>query len=76
MNYHILNELGFKLITKRKQYRDKATGNKKSYNEFTIGQCKILKEYLNRNEEQKMKIEQAFQENLDEWNEEDENLKV
>jgi len=48
----------------------------KETNIYTIGHCKILKDYLNRNEEQKMKIEQAFQENLDEWNEEDENLKV
>ena len=64
-NYHILNELGFELITKRKQYRDKATGKKKSYNEFTIGQCKILKDYLNRIEEQKMKMEETFKEALE-----------
>ena len=43
----------------------------KETNIYTIGHCKILKDYLNRNEEQKMKIEQAFQDNLDEWEGED-----
>jgi len=47
----------------------------KAYNVYTIGYCKILKDYLNRNEEQKMKVEEAYKNNLDEWYEVDENIK-
>jgi hypothetical protein len=64
VNHHILNDLGFEFVSKRKQYRDKTTGKMKE--KLTIGHCKILKDYLNRNEEQKLKIEQAFQDNLNE----------
>ena len=66
INNHILNELGFEFVSKRKQYRDKMTGKMKAYNEYTMGYCKILKDYLNRNEEQKMKVEEAFKNSLDE----------
>ena len=75
VNNHILNELGFEFVSKRKQYRDKTTGKMKETNIYTIGHCKILKDYLNRDEEQKLKLEQAFQDNLDEWDGEDDKSK-
>lgn len=60
VNHHILNELGFQFISKRKQYRDDTTGKMKETNLYTIGKCKILENYLKRDEELEMKIEQAY----------------
>jgi hypothetical protein len=54
VNHHILSELGFELVSKRKQYRDKTSGKMKEMNIYTIGYCKILGEYLER----KAKIEE------------------
>ena len=48
VNNHILNELGFELKKKRKQYKDKLTGKMKEYNNYTIGTCEILTNYLKR----------------------------
>ena len=62
---HILNELGFEFISKKKRYRDEADKSIVS-NVYTIGYCKILKDYISRNEEQKMKMEEAFKNSLDE----------
>jgi len=44
VNHHILNDLGFEFVSKRKQYRDKTTGKVKE--KLTIGHFKILKDYL------------------------------
>ena len=63
---HILNELGFEFLSKRKQFRKTTTGKMKAYNVYTIGYCKILKDYINRNQEQKMKVEEAYKNSLDE----------
>jgi hypothetical protein len=63
---NILNELGFEFVSKRKQFRETTTGKMKAYNEYTIDYCKILKDYINRNEEQKKKVEETFKNSLDE----------
>ena len=63
---NILNELGFEFVSKRKQFRETTTGQMKAYNEYTIDYCKILKDYINRNEEQKKKVEETFKNSLDE----------
>jgi hypothetical protein len=62
---HILNELGFEFISKKKRYRDES-GKSIVSNVYTIGYRKILKDYINRMEEQKMKMEEAFKNSLDE----------
>jgi len=50
VNNHILSELGFEFISKRKQYRDKTTCKMKETKIYTVGYCKILKDYLERKE--------------------------
>ena len=71
---HILNELGFEFVSKKKRLRDES-GKSIVSNVYTIGYCKILKDYINRNEKHHMKVEEAFKNNLDEWYEVDENIK-
>ena len=51
VNNHILNELGFELQMKKKQYKDKLTGKIKKKFNYTIGTCGILTNYLKRVEE-------------------------
>jgi hypothetical protein len=51
VNNHILNELGFELQMKKKQYKDKLTGKIKKNINYTIGTCKIITNYLKRVEE-------------------------
>jgi len=51
VNNHILNELGFELQMKKKQYKDKLTGKIKKNINYTIGTCGILTNYLKRVEE-------------------------
>ena len=60
---HILKELGFELQKKRKQYKDKLTGKMKEYNNYTIGTCEILTNYLKRVEE-KEKNEEELKNNI------------
>jgi len=62
---HISNELGFEFVSKKKRFKDES-GKSIVSNVYTIGYCKILKDYINRNEEQKMKMEEAFKNSLDE----------
>ena len=56
VNHHILSELGFEIISKRKQYKDKTSGKMKETNMYTIGYCKLLGDYLER----KAKIEEDY----------------
>ena len=65
VNSHILNELGYELVSKRKQDRDKTTGKMKETSTYTIKHCKILSEYLERKailEEQKFKPSETEEE--------------
>ena len=65
VNSHILNELGYELVSKRKQHRDKTTGKMKETSTYTIKHCKILSEYLERKailEEQKFKPSETEEE--------------
>ena len=56
VNNHILSELGFEFVSKRKQYKDKTTNKKKEYNIYTLGYSKILNDYLLRKVEQENDI--------------------
>ena len=60
VNNHILSELGFEFVSKRKQYKDKTTNKKKEYNIYTLGYSKILNDYLLRIEEKQLK-EEAYE---------------
>ena len=52
VNNHILNELGFEFVLKKKHHRDKTSGKLIKINLYTIGYCKILSDYLERKDEQ------------------------
>ena len=41
-NTHILNELGYEFISKKKKMKDTATNKAKVVNVYSIGKCKIL----------------------------------
>ena len=60
VNNHILSELGFEFIKKRKQYKDKTTNKMKSYNTFTLSYTKILNDYLLRKVEQENDIKEVI----------------
>jgi hypothetical protein len=57
VNTHILNELGYEFISKKKKMKDTATNKAKVVNVYSIGKCKILNDYLNRKEEMEQKKE-------------------
>jgi hypothetical protein len=50
VNTHILKELGYEFISKKKKMKDKATAKIKVVNVYSIGKCKILNDYLERKE--------------------------
>jgi hypothetical protein len=52
VNNHILSELGFEFVLKKKHHRDKTTGKLIKTNLYTVGYCKILSDYLTRKQEQ------------------------
>ena len=58
VNNHILNELGFELQMKKKQYKDKLTGKIKKNINCTIGTCGILTNYFKRVEEKEGSAEE------------------
>jgi hypothetical protein len=51
VNNHILSELGFEFVLKKKHHRDKTTGKLIKTNLYTVGYCKILSDYLTRKQE-------------------------
>ena len=55
VNNHILNELGFEFIKKRKQYKDKETNKMKEYNLYTLTKMKIINDYIDRNNNDNIK---------------------
>ena len=57
VNTHILRELGYEFISKRKKYKDKETNKTKEMNVYSIGKCKLLNDYLSRKEAIEAKIE-------------------
>ena len=50
VNTHILKELGYEFISKKKKIKDKATSKIKVVNVYSIGKCKLLNDYLERKE--------------------------
>jgi len=60
VNNHILSELGYEFIKKRKQYKDKKTNKMKSYNTLKLSHSKILNDYLLRKEEQGNDIKEVM----------------
>ena len=50
VNTHILKELGYEFISKKKKIKDKTTAKIKVVNVYSIGKCKILNDYLERKE--------------------------
>ena len=58
VNNNILNELGFELQMKKKQYKDKLTRKINFFINYTIGTCGILTNYLKRVEEKEKSAEE------------------